>query len=713
MMQMIPEPAPRMAEPEHTFVVGLAMAGAISAGAYTAGVLDTLIRALAEHERRFQAGEVDHQVVLKAMSGASAGGICAAIGAAGLVQGVVAFDPNDPFRPGLPLLHELWVDRIKLTDGTDRGLLGAGDLGRDADGAERPVASILDSTHIDDEAALLVARVERGVGAAGLGYVARELDLFLTTTNLMGVTYEVNFGGGKDGHGHVMASHGNVEHFRLTGLGRNPWQSAWLERWDDSGIALPAPQEQGARIGFGDIFGDALPSAWARLVRAAVASGAFPVGLSSRRLDVSAQELGNRAWPVDTDPDLRRPEPVLPMAATVEGGEPVAVEQIGYVAVDGGVANNEPFELARFAIRDIDPGAQTWQLAANLREADRANRAVIMIDPFPEGPEMTLASADAAGRRREAGVLFALRRLLPSLINQARFKPMELLAATDSTIHSRFLVAPSRTTPEGAKLRGAMAVASGFLGGFGGFFNRVFREHDYRLGQHNCRSFLNKYFVLDSTNAVFAERTDLLPGSAPGMRRILQVADDALPDFVDANGCFHPGPPAAGAAPAERGERWPGLSLDEFEGGKRIAVDRFTRIATPLMREVGLTNRLLRRIALFLWFGIPHVWGGISQTVSGDIGNRIKGEMIARNQLLSSRYFDDPRDRALYAAIVRNGRRKASAAELAAQSEIFAPTRERPMAKLILTAQDVEDRAKAGIVRLSRHGGRWKLVAGQ
>lgn len=710
---MTHEPARRVAAPENIFVVGLAMAGAVSAGAYTAGVLDTLFRALDDHERRFQAGEVDHQVVLKAISGASAGGICAAIAAAGLVQGVVAFDPHDPFRPGLPLLHELWVERIKLTDGTDRGLLGGGDLGRDADGVDRPVTSILDSTHIDDEAAALVAQVERGADEAGLGYIAGELDLFLTTTNLMGVTYEVDFGSGKDGHGHVMASHGNVEHFRLTGLGRTPWRSAWLDRWGDGGIALPAPRARGARIGFGDIFRDALPSAWARLVRAAVASGAFPVGLSARRLDVGADELRNRAWPVDTDPQTRRPEPVLPMAPAVEGGEPEAVTHLGYVAVDGGVANNEPFELARFAIRDLDPSADTWRLAANPRGALAANRAVIMIDPFPEGPEMMLASADAAGRRRESGVLFTLRRLLPSLINQARFKPMELLAATDCTIHSRFLIAPSRTTPQGVKLRGAMAVASGFLGGFGGFFNRVFREHDYRLGQHNCRSFLNKYFVIDSENAVFAGRTDLLPGAAPGMRRILQVADDALPDFVDANGCFHPGPPISDARPAERGGRWPGLTLDEFEDGKRIALGRFTRIATPLMREIGLTNRVLRRIALFLWFGIPRVWGGISQTVSGDIGNRIKGEMIARDQLLSARYFDDPRDRALYAAIVRNGTRRASAAELAAQSEIFVPIPGQPMARLILTARDVENRAKAGVVRLSRHRGRWALVAGQ
>ncbi len=701
--------ARREAAPENTFVIGLAMAGAVSAGAYTAGVLDTLFRALAEHERRFQAGEVDHQVILKVMSGASAGSICAALGAASLVQGVVPLDPDDRFRPGLPMLHELWVERIRLTDGAGHGLLGEGDLGADETGESRPVTSILDSTHIDEEALALVADVLRGAEGEGLGFVAEDLEIFLTTTNLMGVTYEVRFGGdgGGYGHGHVMASHGNVEHFRLSGLGRHPWRSEWLRRWADSGISLRAPDDPGARLDFGDVFRDPMPSGWARLVRSAVASGAFPVGLSSRRLDVSYAELEGRAWPIDTDPHERRPRPILPK--TIPG--PVAT--IGYVAVDGGVANNEPFELARYALRDVDRTQETWRLAPNARSARDANRAVIMIDPFPEGPEMTLASDDAPGKRRESSVLFAIKRLLPSLINQARFKPTELLNATDSSIHSRFLIAPSRTTPDGAKLRGAMAIASGFVGGFGGFFSRNFREHDYRLGQHNCRSFLHKYFVLDSKNPVFAGRNDLNHGVGDGMACILQVGKDALPDFVDEAGAFYPRLTPGEAGGAERGDRWPGLSLAEFETGKRIAARRAERVATLLMREVGLTTWVKRFVATYLWRGLPFIGGGIRDTLSVDLGNRIKGEMVARNQLLASRYFDDPRDRALYAAIVRNGNRRATPAQLATQSEIYVPTPDKPMATLTLTEADVEERVRAGVVRLSRYKGRWRLSAGQ
>src|SRR5436309_7074225 len=76
------------------FEIGLVMAGAISAGAYTAGVIDFLIQALDEWEaaKRFarahpghpQARECPmHEVRIRVMAGASAGGMTAAL-AAGL-----------------------------------------------------------------------------------------------------------------------------------------------------------------------------------------------------------------------------------------------------------------------------------------------------------------------------------------------------------------------------------------------------------------------------------------------------------------------------------------------------------------------------------------------------------------------------------------------------------------------------------------------------
>src|SRR5439155_4814685 len=65
------------------FKIGINMAGAISAGAYTAGVLDFLTEALDEWYKAKASGEAVpmHDVSIEVLSGASAGGMCAAISA--------------------------------------------------------------------------------------------------------------------------------------------------------------------------------------------------------------------------------------------------------------------------------------------------------------------------------------------------------------------------------------------------------------------------------------------------------------------------------------------------------------------------------------------------------------------------------------------------------------------------------------------------------
>lgn len=62
------------------FDIGLVMAGAISAGAYTAGVVDFLLQALEEWQQLKDKGEgPPHDVKIRVMSGASAGGMTSAI----------------------------------------------------------------------------------------------------------------------------------------------------------------------------------------------------------------------------------------------------------------------------------------------------------------------------------------------------------------------------------------------------------------------------------------------------------------------------------------------------------------------------------------------------------------------------------------------------------------------------------------------------------
>ena len=110
----------------------------------------------------------------------------------------------------------------------------------------------------------------------------------------------------------------------------------------------------------------------------------------------------------------------------------------------------------------------------NLREGDKADRAVIIIDPFPQGPNFLPDG-------KPANELFSIiMALVAAMKNQARFKPSELALAANEKVFSRFMIAPHRTTPDGKEE--PYALASGLLGGFRGFLSREFRDHDFQLG---------------------------------------------------------------------------------------------------------------------------------------------------------------------------------------------------------------------------------------
>src|SRR5215472_12798868 len=105
------------------FKIGLAMAGAVSAGAYTAGVLDFLIEALDAWEAAKARGErvPMHRVSLDAASGASAGAMCAALlsillpGRFPHVRVNADYQPQgDSGEPAVNRLYHAWVEAIGI-----------------------------------------------------------------------------------------------------------------------------------------------------------------------------------------------------------------------------------------------------------------------------------------------------------------------------------------------------------------------------------------------------------------------------------------------------------------------------------------------------------------------------------------------------------------------------------------------------------------------
>jgi len=350
--------------------------------------------------------------------------------------------------------------------------------------------------------------------------ICADLDLFLTVTSLSGVPYSVGFANREGTPAHHMAQHAIVKHFRVNALGETTLPSAWLERWDDQGRQLSFGHLKEADGSYGRLplctkdkreNLDEASKNWRDLRSVSVATGAFPGGFAARFIHAPATDYGistdgeastGGAWPIEADPKTGLEKQVRPDL----GGD----NRFNFFAVDGGICNNEPFEYARFAIRKRSSDTESWRLDSNPRERSESTRAVIMIDPFPEGPKIEQATEGNDHARALPAVLMALKT---ALVDQARFKLGELLEASNPDTRSRFMISPSRTDQHKIKVHGVEAIASGFLGGFGGFFDRAIREHDFVLGQRNCQSFLKNYFSLAKGSKVLNGSTMDSPAS--------------------------------------------------------------------------------------------------------------------------------------------------------------------------------------------------------
>lgn len=465
---------------QKTFEIGLAMAGAVSAGAYSAGVLDFLIEALDQWEQaRGTPGIPDHRVVLKVVSGASAGAITGAIGTIALAGGLrpqAIEAPGQTIRTVLPNLYNAWVVQPRMVAASGPDLLSLDDLNG---GGTPTVHSLLNARLLDDirdAAMVLPAR------AQPLPYICKDFHVYFTVTNMRGVPYSESFAGGAYG----MQTHGDRLHYIVSGIGSADRPSPW------------ASMDPGIRLDAAGLFGTTSPD-WKAFSLSAVASGAFPVGLAPRLIHATTDSYAARFLPVDLDTHESPPDPtsnsrscdLLPVTPQWPqpwyGGKN---RDFDFLSVDGGVINNQPFEYARFALMKNPP-------APNERDGAKADRAIIMIDPFPAPPSFLLDGKPAPD------IVSVLTALLPALINQARFKPSELLDAANESVFSRFLIAPHRQLPDKPREE-RYSIACGLLSGFGGFLDEAFRRHDFQLGRRNCQRFLQQVFALPPDNEIVA-----------------------------------------------------------------------------------------------------------------------------------------------------------------------------------------------------------------
>lgn len=592
------------------FKIGLTMAGAISAGAYTAGVFDMLMEALDEWEKaKTNAGSPDvprHEAVISVITGASAGGITGALGlaaladasAGGSIPQVHTYPEVGPVTTTLPRLYSGWVVQPRFVSIGPHQLLGTADLAN-----APPIRSLLDTTILSwivDESLLGITAIR-----PPRPYIAKDVHLYFTHTNLRGVPYEIGFGAGGPGQpGYPMLWHADHVHYRVAGVGSATFSSPWADADPARDLDVTTLSNL-----------TALSPPWRAFGEAALGSGAFPVGLSARIIEgPTVRDYTDRQWPIDrcvnlgTKPRLFRLDPSFPQPLAGDPNAPVP-----YVTVDGGTIDNEPFELARRALMANPPDK-------NPREGAKSDRAVVLIDPFPEPPIY-----DAVGNLDNA-LTTVIGKLLPALKNQSRFKLQELVDALDKSVYTRFLIAPRRRTGPNAPVE-EFGIACGLLGGFGGFLKEEFRAHDYQLGRLNGWLFLKRHFALPDVPPPDGPNSIVAAGYGSPHRPTLDHLV-VRPDPPTAAAPLHyPIIPLVGRAEQQpQAPIWPRANWADLEE-MIVEVKKRAEGLFGKLKEEQIPSRLFRLLASLAWWAYGE----------GKIGDYVRWtvvrDLIRRDQL--------------------------------------------------------------------------------
>ncbi|NEV00099.1 patatin-like phospholipase family protein [Bradyrhizobium uaiense] len=464
-----------MAPERPAFEIGFVLAGAISAGCYSAGAMDFIIEALddyyAERDKPGWDGP-NHDVYVPVLAGASAGGMTAGMAALHMFKPISHVWPGvAPPPKGENRLYASWVTDISIAR-----LLETKDLEGTVDGLSSVLCSnvldeILANAFNIDGPTLRRPWVGRANGPA--------LQVMMTLTNLRGVPYSFSLTGADPRDAFGMLNHADVGAFRLSAV--------------DPADGAP----------YLDVGSTGAPN-WGFFKAAALATGAFPVGLKPRAIERLASELRTISTVGTVDAAGRFV--IIPPDSRFPADGPFK-----YWAVDGGTINNEPLEQAR---RFLTGGG------TEKPDGIVADKAVVLVAPFP--------NYQVYENDRTIGTLASvLPSLASALINQARFKPEELAKARNETNFARFIISPERTNANGPAPK--YPIASGALGGFSGFLDQSFRRHDYLLGRRNAQAFLRWNFGLPRSHAIFGGRelpADWIVREASQVTKTLAPEDD-------------------------------------------------------------------------------------------------------------------------------------------------------------------------------------------
>ncbi len=451
---------------EKTFRIGLAMAGAVSAGAYTAGVMDYLLEALENWQRAKELGipgVPKHQVVIEVLSGASAGGMTAVLTAAAIQRKfphINAHNYQTPEARENPLYHS-WVNLAEdhHSDTMDQMLSTEDIIQSPSMNPGREVRSIFNSLFVEQIARRMIDSTTKDPSLKR-PYFAADLEVLTTLTNLRGFDYQLVFTTASGKREDRMTMHKDLAHFQLNNSG--------VYRHDGKiPFHFESPEGLGKNL----------------LVDAAVATGAFPAGLAPRLMTRDPRYINDNHLLKLTHGRALLVDPLTDYRA---------------VCVDGGVINNEPYDLAETILmrRSSERRGHSHKTedidSQELRKSAFAfDSTVVMIDPFP-----TYEKKPDTGYFGLQALKFTAPQLFGAMRQQLMVKTDLLAKAYDDNDFTRFMIAPIRTK-NGITQSNSLACSA--LDGFGGFFSKQFRIHDYLLGRRNCQRFIREFLCVPVT----------------------------------------------------------------------------------------------------------------------------------------------------------------------------------------------------------------------
>lgn len=456
----------KLKKPDNTteIRIGIVIAGAVTAGAYSAGVMDYLLETLQIWHDRYHEDKKQGiknvprpNVQIDVIAGASAGSIVGAAATLGMAFGLNKPVVNSKDQNDDNLLFDVWVNLGEKVSKEDIPVLNKLLL---TDDLKDKFESLLNSDFITD----LVKQIKKKVYGSSIRklppFINPRLKILNTLTNLKGIPMQLGFGGSDDKSvDYVMSYH---KAYTLFEYGKSTQDTSEQPSSDDY---LP--------LNFNHRDKDNRSPDLDLLLRSARASGAFPIGLKAVSFaGISTNYIKQNIKRIFPGAPL---EPLLPK------------DTENFTAVDGGTVNNEPIgEVTRLLNDSVDDDGNPFY------------SLLFLIDPFPNSYSDEELKEIKNNKNKnfdlDTNLPSVLFKLIRTLRKQSHFKESDISQyfSHGQSDKQRHMIWPTRKI-NGTKV--PFPLASAVLDGFGGFFSRDFREHDYLLGKKNCQNFLRKHLT--------------------------------------------------------------------------------------------------------------------------------------------------------------------------------------------------------------------------